>query len=65
MARAPVEPPPDVPRPPQLVRLRVTEPEVRVILHALRTTTTSVVEARRLADVLAEEAALLRTRRSR
>jgi hypothetical protein len=33
---------------------------VHVILHALRTTTTGVVKARRLADVLAEEAALLR-----
>jgi hypothetical protein len=60
MARAPVAPPPPVPSPPALVRLRVTEPEVQVILRALRTTTTGVVEARRLADVLAEEAALLR-----
>jgi len=59
-ARAPVEPPIPVPSPPQLVPLRVTEPEVQVILRALRTTTTGVVEARRLADVLAEEAALLR-----
>jgi len=42
------------------VRLRVTEPEVDVILPALRTTTAGVVEARRLADVLAAEAALLR-----
>jgi hypothetical protein len=60
MARAPAEPPTPVPPPPPLVRLRVTEPEVDVILHALRTTTTGVMEARRLADVLAEEAALLR-----
>jgi len=60
MARPPVEPPPDVPRPPKLIRLRVTEPEVGVILDALRTTTTGVVEARRLADVAAAEAALSR-----
>jgi hypothetical protein len=42
------------------VRFRVTEPEIDVTLRALRTTTSGVVEARRLADVLAEEAALLR-----
>jgi hypothetical protein len=60
MARGRVEARPPVPPPRQLVRLRVTKPEVQVILHALRTTTTAVVEARRLADVLAEEAALSR-----
>ena len=54
-----------VPRPPKLVRLRVTAPEVQVILRALRTTATGVVEARRLADVLAAEAALLRREPSR
>jgi hypothetical protein len=48
------------PTPAALVQLRVTAPEVQVILRALRTTTTGVAEARRLADVLAEEAALLR-----
>jgi hypothetical protein len=63
MASAPVPPPPDVSRPPKLVRLRVTAPEVQVILRALRTTTTGVLESRRLADVLAEEAALLRRAR--
>jgi len=59
MARAPApsEPPlPPGPPPPRLVGLRVTEGEVGVILRALRTTTSGVVEARRLA----EEAALLR-----
>jgi hypothetical protein len=61
MARAPREPPPPpVPPPPRLMRFRVTEPEIAVILHALRTSTTGVAEARRLADVIAEEAALLR-----
>ena len=60
MARPPVDPPPAVPPPPALVGLRVTAPEVQVILRALRTTTSGVLEARRLADVLAEEAALLR-----
>jgi hypothetical protein len=59
MARAPREPPPiPGPPPPRLVRFRVTEPELAVILRALRTTTSGAVEARRLADVLAEEAAL-------
>jgi hypothetical protein len=61
MARAPREPPPPpVPPPPRLVRFRVTEPKVDLILRALRTTTTGALEARRLADVLAAEAALLR-----
>jgi hypothetical protein len=61
MARAPREPPPPpVPPPPRLVRFRVTQGEIHTIVHALRTTTTGVVEARRLADVIAEEAALLR-----
>jgi len=60
MARPPVEPPPDVPRPLQLVQLWVTEPELDVIVRALRTTTSGVVESRRLADVVAAEAALLR-----
>ena len=60
MARAPAEPPTPVPPPPQLVRLRVTAPEVQVILRALRTTPLGDEQARRLADVLAEEAALLR-----
>jgi len=59
MPRAPVEPPPPVPPPPELVPLRVTAPEVQVILRALRTTPGDE-QARRLADVLAEEAALLR-----
>ena len=63
MADEPVPPPPDVPRPPKLVRLRVTAPEVQVILRALRTTTSGVLESRRLADVLAEEATLLRRAR--
>jgi hypothetical protein len=62
MASEPIPPPPDVPRPPKLVRLRVTAPEVQVILRALRTTTTA--EAHRLADVLQEEAALLRRARA-
>ena len=60
MARPPSEPPVPVPPPPRLVRLRVTEPEVAVILRALRTTPAGDEQARRLADVLAAEAALLR-----
>ena len=63
MGRAPVEPSTPVLSPPQLVQLRVTGSEVDVILRALRTTTSGVLEARRLADVLAEEAALLRRAR--
>src|SRR5262249_7409975 len=63
MGRAPAEPSTPVPSPPQLVQLRVTGSEVDVILRALRTTTSGVLEARRLADVLAEEAALLRRAR--
>src|SRR5262249_38301767 len=58
-ARGPIVQPVPVAPPPRLVRLRVTEPEAGVILRALRTTTAGVVEARRLADVLAAEAALL------
>jgi hypothetical protein len=58
-ARGPIVPLEPVAPPPRLVRLRVAEPEVAVILRALRTATTRVVEARRLADVLAEDAALL------
>jgi hypothetical protein len=60
MVRPPTEPPLPVAPPPKLLRLRVTESEVAVILRALRTTTAGTLEARRLADVLAEEAALLR-----
>jgi hypothetical protein len=40
------------------VQFRVTEPEVDVILRALRTTTTGAMEARRLADTLAQEVAV-------
>jgi len=61
MARAPREPPPSpVPPPPKLVRLRVTEPEVDVIVRVLRATPPGDEQARRLADVLDAEAALLR-----
>jgi len=60
MARGPIVLFEPVAPPPRLVRLRVTEPDVGVILRALRTTSTGVAEARRLAAVLAEEAALLR-----
>jgi hypothetical protein len=60
MARPPGAPPSPVPPPPRLVRLRVTEPEVAVILRALRRTPAGDDQARQLADVLAEETALLR-----
>jgi hypothetical protein len=47
MARAPREPPPSpMPEPPALVTLRCTDDEAALILRALRTTTTGVVEAR-------------------
>jgi hypothetical protein len=45
--------------------LRCTDDEAALILRALRTTTSGVVEARRPADVLAAEAALLRRARDR
>src|SRR5262249_16000920 len=58
MAPGPTGAPPPAAPPPRLVRFRGTEPEVGVILRALRATTDGVVEARRLADVLQHEAVL-------
>jgi hypothetical protein len=58
MARPPREPPAPVPPPPRLVRLRVTEGEADLIVRVLRSA--SAGDAQALADVLAEETALLR-----
>ena len=60
MARPPSEQPPLDPPPPRLVRLRVTEPEAALIVRVLRATPSGDAQAQRLADILAEEAALLR-----